>query len=56
MDHCDGSDVISGEKLPTISAVQVVMWDISSCLAASDDDAPLCREMKEKVLEDLNKR
>lgn len=56
MDHCDGSDVISGEKLPTISAVQVVMWDISSCLAASEDDAPLCREMKEKVLEDLNKR
>lgn len=50
------TDVLSGEKLPTISAVQVVMWDISSCLAASDDDAPLCREMKEKVLEDLNKR
>jgi len=34
------TDVLSGEKLPTIAAVQVVMWDISSCLAASEDDVP----------------
>lgn len=35
------TDVLSGEKLPTISAVQVVMWDIASCLAASNDDSSL---------------
>lgn len=34
------TDVLSGEKLPAISAVQVVMWDIASCLAAPNDDAP----------------
>ncbi|KAL7381449.1 hypothetical protein ABVT39_005676 [Epinephelus coioides] len=50
------TDALSGEKLPTISGVQVVMWEISSCLAPSEDDSHLAREMKEKVLVDLKKR